>query len=996
MKLNLCLWILCGAAAMPAQGMLAGPYGVDADTVHLFHFDEAAGSVVAFNAVASAPFAIAFDGNPLASVQPFNTSILGAAGLAGFGSAADISTTDLGIGLDANLSGGFEIGDSSGSPDGVLHSSLTGTNGAFTLEALVKLPAITGAYRQIICTDSSMTLRGFQFRVDNSGNLEFNFVGTPTSGVIAAIPTSGPHAFSAANWYHAAVTFDGTNTLLYWTLADASSSGVNLIGSFSTETTLGTVVSPLVFGNDGRGISSEGLRGLIDEVRISNVARATNDFFFAALDLVTDLDSDLLPDAWETLYVLTLNTLSGLGGVDFDEDDVSDLDEYLGGSNPINALSIPFDIDGDGLLDSLEILYFGNLAQGPEDDYDGDGESNTAEIANGTAPNHRASNASDTDADFLPDDWELSYFADLSHNGGSDPDGDGFSDLQEHTAGTDPTDPASRPAGTAVKLVPLDDGNNATSDFGYAGSSAINTVAFMRSGLKTVGNQQFIAWYGRHENDAAAAFNNKIWIGRRTLGSSHWEIFRHPAFTANSITDGHDVISFGIDGNGYMHLSWGMHGDAFHYSRSLAPVTGSGPIELGPDTTMTGNENGATYPQFLSLPDGDLLYVFREGNSGSGNLFLNRYNTATAIWSNVHHSGPTQLPFLQGTGWTPNYNSYPNMPQLGGVDGDDLYLTWCFRYNGDSPAGESAYQTNNKLVFGRSTDGGLTWQRFDGTPYVLPVSRDGESGDTNTMAETLVDIPEGYSLINQGSMCLDRAGNPVIGTWWAPGTVTNDYRRQYMVAFRHDNGTWQTRPVSSRTNNLATTKYDETAVRDLGRPIVVNDDADRIIVAYRDDAGDNGITIVHSLPKAQDPDRLLWIEFDLTHDNLGNYEPVIDNELWDRDRQLHFLYQASQGEGYVPPTNTASRVSVLEWHAARYFAHAPQPTLKLSGDKTRATVVCPSEPSWSYRLWSGTELDDWTLGETRVGTGGNLEFIQTINPGEPRRFWRIERAEGGF
>jgi hypothetical protein len=35
-----------------------------------------------------------------------------------------------------------------------------------------------------------------------------------------------------------------------------------------------------------------------------------------------------------------------------------------------------------------------------------------------------------------------------------------------------------------------------------------------------------------------------------------------PRLPPNNIADGHDVISLGIDGDGYMHLSWGMHGDA--------------------------------------------------------------------------------------------------------------------------------------------------------------------------------------------------------------------------------------------------------------------------------------------------------------------------------------------------------------------------------------------------------------------------------------------------
>jgi hypothetical protein len=664
------------------------------------------------------------------------------------------------------------------------------------------------------------------------------------------------------------------------------------------------------------------------------------------------------------------------------------------------------DSDNDGLPDTWEIAYFGSLAQSGGGDPDNDGENNAAEYGNDSSPVNAASNSSDSDGDGLADAWELTHFGHLDHNAGDDPDGDGFGNLQEQTAGTGPADPASRPAGTAVKLVPMDDGNASTSEFGYAGSSAINTVAFVRSSLQTFGNQQFATWYGRHQYDPAATYNNRIWIGRRTLGSSEWEIFKHPTYTANNIADGHDVISFGIDGDGFMHLSWGMHGDEFHYAKSTTPVTGNGPISLGPDVTMTGTENTVTYPQFLRLPDGDLIYLFREVASGNGDIYINRYEPDTGVWSNVHGSASTQNPFIKGTGWTPNYNAYLNMPQLGGPYGNGIVLTWCWRYEpagGDSPAGEDGYQTNNMLAFGRSPDAGLTWNRFDGTPYALPISRDGENGDPATAAEHIVNIPEGSSLINQASTCLDANDNPVTCTWWAPGTAEGNFRRQYMVVFRNDHGTpstaddsWDARQVSQRTNDPAGTRYSESAVRHLGRPIVVTDDEDRIIVAYRDNAENNGITIVHSLPKADDPERLVWIQFDLTTENIGSYEPTIDHELWDSKRQLHFLYQASEGLGHIAPANLASRISVLEWDAAAYFARPSQPGLAFAPNGTDALLAIPSEPSYAYRLWSTTDFIDWQIVGTQAGTGAPLTFTHDDGAVGPKRFWRFETAEGGF
>jgi hypothetical protein len=53
--------------------------------------------------------------------------------------------------------------------------------------------------------------------------------------------------------------------------------------------------------------------------------------------------------------------------------------------------------------------------------------------------------ATDTDSDGIDDGWERRYFADLSHDGTADTDGDGKTDKEEYLAGTDPTVPEDIP-----------------------------------------------------------------------------------------------------------------------------------------------------------------------------------------------------------------------------------------------------------------------------------------------------------------------------------------------------------------------------------------------------------------------------------------------------------------------------------------------------------------------------------------------------------------------
>jgi hypothetical protein len=52
----------------------------------------------------------------------------------------------------------------------------------------------------------------------------------------------------------------------------------------------------------------------------------------------------------------------------------------------------------------------------------------------------------DSDADGLPDSWETSHFSgSLTQTAGDDPDGDGFTNIEELNAGSDPMDPLSTP-----------------------------------------------------------------------------------------------------------------------------------------------------------------------------------------------------------------------------------------------------------------------------------------------------------------------------------------------------------------------------------------------------------------------------------------------------------------------------------------------------------------------------------------------------------------------
>ncbi len=100
------------------------------------------------------------------------------------------------------------------------------------------------------------------------------------------------------------------------------------------------------------------------------------------------------------------------------------------------------DTDGDDMLDSWEMLNFGNLTRAGTGDYDDDGLTDLEEFQRNTDPKN-----SDTDDDLMPDGWEVTYGLDPFVNDSSgDWDGDELTNLDEYTGGSDPTDYYSVPA----------------------------------------------------------------------------------------------------------------------------------------------------------------------------------------------------------------------------------------------------------------------------------------------------------------------------------------------------------------------------------------------------------------------------------------------------------------------------------------------------------------------------------------------------------------------
>jgi hypothetical protein len=454
-----------GLLAAGAHAAVAPYPSADADTTYLFQFNEAAGGSSAANSGSAGSVLLSVDGNPYIGDgldQPLITTVLGATGYAGFGNAANV-TADACLGFDASGNGTFQPGDFApvGQDQLLDHSSIFGTANAFTLEAMINVPSITSGNREIICTDNNGAAvdRGFQFRINATGNLEFNFIGSTPAAFVAPIPTSGTHGFVANQWFHVALTYDGTTMTFYWTRVDPSVVVANSIATNFTETVDVNDDAVLIIGNEGRatgGLGGEPLGGLIDEVRISKVARSASQFIFGVSP--TDTDGDELLDDWEVLNfreseeetVEQILAKQGKTG-NPDGDAFDNFAEQQAGSDPNDFNSIPGDIDGDGLADAWEVTHFTVItAQDGAGDPDGDFASNEEEESAGTDPAGPDGFNSFPDSepgggDGLSDGWELFYFQNLDETAGGDPDGDLYTNAEEYQLGTDPGDRFSSP-----------------------------------------------------------------------------------------------------------------------------------------------------------------------------------------------------------------------------------------------------------------------------------------------------------------------------------------------------------------------------------------------------------------------------------------------------------------------------------------------------------------------------------------------------------------------
>ena len=263
-KIIIIILVSAGILTSYSYAAASAPYTVDAYTLHLYHFDGNADDAV--------------------TSSPINLTLAYGA------TVTETSYTNFGTALNT-----YEGTSGTGNmpiayADEKYVSNFVGADGAFTFEAIIRpagaITAIPNSM-QIISGENEDPSRGWQFRVNTSRRLEFIYLTGAEIHFTFPIPTTGENAWVANEWYHVAVTYNGQentpgNLKFYWTRLDLGGGEAVLLASFQMAADLGNLPVDFAVGNDGRNATSENFEGLVDEARISSIARAPTDMLFVS------------------------------------------------------------------------------------------------------------------------------------------------------------------------------------------------------------------------------------------------------------------------------------------------------------------------------------------------------------------------------------------------------------------------------------------------------------------------------------------------------------------------------------------------------------------------------------------------------------------------------------------------------------------------------------------------------------------------------------------
>ena len=382
---------------------------------------------------------------------------------------------------------------------------------------------------------------------------------------------------------------------------------------------------------------------------------------------------------------------------------------------------------------------------------------------------------------------------------------------------------------------------------GFAGN-AVNSAAFRKNALASWSDSQgntfqYCAWYD---------YQGNIVLGKR-MNDREWE-YSWSGFQGD-VTDAHNVISLAVDGRGYLHMAWSHHAGALNYAVSDQP----GSLSLRKSGMIGREEDRVTYPEFYMQPSGNLFFLYRNGGSGDGNLVLNHYEASSHRWTRIHDN------LISGEGERSPYW------QACVDSAGRLHISWVWRETAD------VFSNYNMSYAVSCDDSGETFENSRGEACVLPL--------TESTAETICHIPQGSALINQTSMTVDENNLPYIISYWRVDGIV-----QYNI-LRDTGNQWIIYNTHIRTTDFELSGGG-TQQLPCARPQILVQGAGEeaeILVLFRDEERGSKASMARLRTEGQE---IITEEIiDLTGESLGEWEPVLDMTLWEKQGRIQIFFQ---------------------------------------------------------------------------------------------------------
>lgn len=212
--------------------------------------------------------------------------------------------------------------------------------------------------------------------------------------------------------------------------------------------------------------------------------------------------------------------------------------------------------------------------------------------------------------------------------------------------------------------------------------------------------------------------------------------------------DSHNIFDIAIDRNDNVIIFANHHNDPVNWvywdaSQVSPDFTDPDQWTVGGTMVDAGTEDLCTYFPFVYEPVSDRLLLFHSNGVGAGNSsrYINLWDPDTLTWSRVGH-------FFDGESTSPTETAYPHFAlRDDGMIG--CFFTW-------HEWGEVA-DSDHDICYAQSPDGGITWERIDGTNYTLPIRFN--TGD-NHEADVIYPVVTGTSMKHGGGAAFDINGNP--------------------------------------------------------------------------------------------------------------------------------------------------------------------------------------------------------------------------------------------